>query len=100
MSRPEVVNKHGTITTERGTVLYGMDHELFVKLQGKEDPAQVRAVAVWIARVTGKPLPRNDDLHESLRDGVILCELANKLRPGVIPVYNKQAKHMLHQQVR
>ncbi|KAF9948017.1 hypothetical protein BGZ72_010005, partial [Mortierella alpina] len=42
-----------------------------------------KAAQSFIERTVGQPLPSND-LHESLKDGVILCRLANRLRPGTV----------------
>ncbi|KAF9941035.1 hypothetical protein BGZ67_006091 [Mortierella alpina] len=42
-----------------------------------------KAAQSFIERTVGQSLPSND-LHESLKDGVILCRLANRLRPGTV----------------
>ncbi|CAO3566234.1 unnamed protein product [Mortierella alpina] len=49
-----------------------------LQLQGRFKAAQS-----FIERTVGQPLP-SSDLHESLKDGVILCRLANRLRPGTV----------------
>jgi len=42
----------------------------------------------WIEAVLGDGLP-SDDLHECLRDGVLLCNLLNNIRPGTVKKINK-----------
>lgn len=32
------------------------------------------------------------DFKQKLNDGIILCELMNKIKPGAIPKYNKKPK--------
>ncbi|KAH3763406.1 hypothetical protein Pelo_4740 [Pelomyxa schiedti] len=91
------VNKHDTVVTERGTVLQGMDHEVFMKLQQKEDPQYVAAIEKWIVDVVGHPLSHKSDLYQSLRNGAVLCEVVNIIRPGIIKRYNPNPKHRLHE---
>eukprot|EP01102_Stenamoeba_stenopodia_P008013 TRINITY_DN2270_c0_g1_i1.p1 TRINITY_DN2270_c0_g1~~TRINITY_DN2270_c0_g1_i1.p1 ORF type:complete len:143 (+),score=45.37 TRINITY_DN2270_c0_g1_i1:107-535(+) len=61
---------------------YGLDADLQERLKEKYDPALESAVREWIQAVLGEPL--GADLHESLKSGVILCNLVNKIRPGVV----------------
>ncbi|XP_004929461.1 myophilin [Bombyx mori] len=44
---------------------------------------QEQEVLTWISDVLGEPLP-NGAYEDVLRDGVILCKLANKLAPGSV----------------
>jgi transgelin len=43
----------------------------------------------WIEEMTG--LHFSGTFAESLKDGVILCKLANKIRPGSVPKINEPA---------
>lgn len=43
----------------------------------------------WIEEMTGISFPGG--FAESLKDGVILCKLANKIRPGSVPKINEPA---------
>mmetsp|Transcript_10036 Transcript_10036/g.25037 ORF Transcript_10036/g.25037 Transcript_10036/m.25037 type:complete len:254 (+) Transcript_10036:126-887(+) len=52
------------------------------------DPRTKEAVD-FIAEVLGEPLP-SDDFHAALKDGVILCNMLNKAKPGSIKKVNKQ----------
>ena len=65
---------------------YGLDAELAAKKAAKRDPKAEEDARVWISAVTGKPVEGN--LQQALRDGVILCELMNVLRPGSVPKIN------------
>eukprot|EP00727_Mastigamoeba_balamuthi_P003641 m51a1_g13274 hypothetical protein (203) ;mRNA; f:1526-2511 len=85
---PEVVNKHGDITTERGTALHGMDHDIYVKLKSKEDPAYVRAIAQWLQRASGDRLCDPGDLQASLKDGLVLIHTLNNVRPNAVSKWN------------
>eukprot|EP01102_Stenamoeba_stenopodia_P009775 TRINITY_DN2897_c0_g3_i1.p1 TRINITY_DN2897_c0_g3~~TRINITY_DN2897_c0_g3_i1.p1 ORF type:complete len:763 (+),score=183.21 TRINITY_DN2897_c0_g3_i1:412-2700(+) len=42
----------------------------------------------WISKVVGEPLKEDVDLISQLKDGIILCKLINKLKPGSIPKIN------------
>jgi len=39
----------------------------------------------WVEAVCGEKVPRDQAFEEVLRDGVILCNMMNKLLPGSIP---------------
>eukprot|EP00026_Physarum_polycephalum_P000387 Phypoly_transcript_00387.p1 GENE.Phypoly_transcript_00387~~Phypoly_transcript_00387.p1 ORF type:complete len:1116 (+),score=301.59 Phypoly_transcript_00387:141-3488(+) len=53
-----------------------------------------RGLADWVQRTTGITLEFQDDLVESLKSGVILCTLANKIRPGSIPKVNHSPNNL------
>eukprot|EP00727_Mastigamoeba_balamuthi_P010481 m51a1_g6055 hypothetical protein (492) ;mRNA; f:224971-229226 len=86
---PEVVNKRGDITTERGTTLHGMDHDIYLK--SKEDPAYVRAIAEWLEKASGKKLSDPTDLQASLKDGIVLIHTVNNIRPNLVTKWNDMA---------
>jgi len=46
-----------------------------------------REAQEWIEEITGMAFP-GDSFAESLKDGVILCTLANKIKPGSVPIVN------------
>jgi len=41
----------------------------------------------WIEAVTGKKVPRDLPFEEVLKDGVILCNMMNKLVPGSVKIH-------------
>ena len=43
----------------------------------------------WIAAMTGKVMPEKVKYEDFLGDGLVLCELINKLRPGSVKKLSK-----------
>ncbi|XP_042750095.1 calponin-1-like, partial [Lagopus leucura] len=56
------------------------------KLAQKYDPQTERQLRVWIEGATGRRI--GDNFMDGLKDGVILCELINKLQPGSVQKVN------------
>ena len=50
-------------------------------------------VKTWIASVTGQTFKKNDSFSERLKSGVVLCELMNKIEPGIIPKIEDSKSH-------
>lgn len=65
--------------------VYGLDAELKAKQEANYDPELERDVCDWISKVTGETRDSEMTVCEWLRDGVILCNLVNKIHPGQIP---------------
>ncbi|XP_035253267.1 calponin-1-like [Anguilla anguilla] len=61
---------------------FGMSAEVKSKLAQKYDPRKEEELRQWIQEVTGRKV--GDNFMEGLKDGVILCELINKLHPGSV----------------
>lgn len=59
---------------------------VYFKVAGKRDTAQEQEAQAWIETITGEPFRGN--FEESLRDGILLCKLMNKLKPGIIQKIN------------
>ncbi|KAG0231087.1 hypothetical protein BGW42_000504 [Actinomortierella wolfii] len=53
------------------------------RLREEQLQSKIKAAREFIESTLGITLP-HADLHESLKDGVILCKLANRLRPGTV----------------
>nr|XP_023865118.1 calponin-3-like [Salvelinus alpinus] len=66
--------------------VYGLTAELRSKIAGKYDLQKEEELRFWIEEVTGMPIGEN--FQKGLKDGVILCELINKLQPGSIKKIN------------
>ncbi|XP_038068193.1 calponin-3-like isoform X2 [Patiria miniata] len=66
---------------------YGMTAELADKKAGKYDPVAEQEAREWIEAVVGEPI--QDNFQEGLKDGIILCKLANKLQPGSVRRINE-----------
>lgn len=56
------------------------------QIAGKRDPEQEKEAQEWIELMLGEKFP--DTFEASLRNGIILCKLMNKLRPGIIQKIN------------
>ncbi|KAJ3192283.1 hypothetical protein HK101_006783 [Irineochytrium annulatum] len=60
--------------------LYGLDKEIAEKLSSKYDPKREADARWYIETITGEKFA-SDDFQESLKSGVLLCKLMNKIRP-------------------
>eukprot|EP01121_Diplochlamys_sp_Union-15-3_P017106 TRINITY_DN595_c0_g1_i2.p1 TRINITY_DN595_c0_g1~~TRINITY_DN595_c0_g1_i2.p1 ORF type:complete len:375 (+),score=42.15 TRINITY_DN595_c0_g1_i2:34-1158(+) len=90
--KKDIVNRTGGVDTIDGRTVYGLDAESYLKIRAKEDPYFEKEVGQWIESVLGEKLNDLGDLHGCLKDGIILCRLLNKLKPGIIPKYNLPKK--------
>ena len=54
----------------------------------KRDAAQEAEIQRWIESVLGEKFPAGKTFEDSLKDGIILCNLMNKLSPGIVPKIN------------
>ncbi|KYQ92066.1 hypothetical protein DLAC_06904 [Tieghemostelium lacteum] len=73
-----------------GLRVYGLDAELELKRQAQRDVGYEKELGKWIESATGMKLEFPDDLIESLRSGIILCNLINALLPGTISKINQK----------
>jgi len=62
--------------------VYGLDAELKSRRDQSFDPKLEREALQWISSVTGEHL--SGSIYESLKSGIVLCKLMNKLQPGKI----------------
>ncbi|XP_050431641.1 muscle-specific protein 20-like [Adelges cooleyi] len=58
------------------------------QVAGRRDPEQELEARQWIEAVTGEKFPAGVSYEHSLRDGILLCKLMNKLAPGCIHKIN------------
>ncbi|XP_066547823.1 calponin-3a [Amia ocellicauda] len=65
---------------------YGLSAEVKSKIALKYDTQKEEELRYWIEDITGMPI--GDNFQKGLKDGVILCELINKLQPGSIKKIN------------
>ncbi|XP_077981033.1 calponin-1-like isoform X1 [Glandiceps talaboti] len=72
---------------------YGLSAELKAKQRAKYDVEREKQARQWIEACTGRPLAEQElgeeYFHRSLKDGVELCHLANRLEPGSIKKINQ-----------
>uniref|UniRef100_A0A8B9K451 Calponin-homology (CH) domain-containing protein n=1 Tax=Astyanax mexicanus TaxID=7994 RepID=A0A8B9K451_ASTMX len=64
----------------------GPAYGLSAEVRSKYDTQKEEELRYWIEEVTGMPIGENFQM--GLKDGVILCELINKLQPGSIKKIN------------
>ncbi|NXV53006.1 CNN2 protein, partial [Uria aalge] len=60
-------------------------------LAQKYDPQKEAELRTWIESVTGQQI--GPDFQKGLKDGVILCELMNKLQPNAVRKINRSAQN-------
>ncbi|KAM4884173.1 calponin-2 [Sylvia borin] len=70
---------------------YGLSAEVKNRLAQKYDPQKEAELRTWIESVTGKQI--GPDFQKGLKDGVILCELMNKLQPNSVRKINRSAQN-------
>ncbi|TMW65935.1 hypothetical protein Poli38472_003700 [Pythium oligandrum] len=69
---------------------YGLDAELAKRAAERYDYDLEDEARYWVEEITGMEI--GDDFGEGLRDGVILCELVNKIHPGVVKRVETKSK--------
>lgn len=57
-------------------------------MAGKRDLQQEAEARQWIETITGDRFPPNADYETTLRDGIVLCKLMNRLAPGIVARVN------------
>jgi hypothetical protein len=75
------------VLDHEGKRLFGFDAELFLKMEAKRDRVWERSILVWVQDVIEETLNDIEDIYASLKTGVELCKLINKLKPGTIPKF-------------
>lgn len=72
---------------------YGMSGEVHRKINAKYSPELEQEARQWLEQLLGKPLVEGADpneplgetaIQDALKDGVILCEAVNVLKPGAV----------------
>mmetsp|Transcript_2548 Transcript_2548/g.3398 ORF Transcript_2548/g.3398 Transcript_2548/m.3398 type:complete len:216 (+) Transcript_2548:69-716(+) len=66
---------------------YGLSAEVAAKQAAKYDVALENSLRKWIEAIVGRGI--GADFHEGLKDGVLLCDLINKIKPRSVPKVNK-----------
>lgn len=96
-AKPEVANTTFGAPVYRGDGLrlYGLDAELELKAQEKRDPELESSLEKWIEEVIGETLEPKNNLQKSLKSGVVLCKMMNKLYPGSIKTINMKPIGMM-----
>lgn len=69
---------------------YGLDAELAQRATERYDYGMEKDAQDWVESITG--LQIGDSFGEGLKDGVILCNLVNKIHPGIVPRIEVKSK--------
>jgi hypothetical protein len=74
------------------TYMSSFDRELKSKRDAKYDVGLESQVCEWIETITGKKKASDQNVHDWLKSGEVLCCLVNEIRPGLIKKYNLNAR--------
>lgn len=83
-------NEAQMIDPSTGLPVYGMDLEIKKKIMDKKDPKKEQEVRDWIEEITGEKFAKKDDFQASLKDGILLCKLVNKIQPNIVKQISTQ----------
>jgi len=62
-----------------------LNRDISAKMAAKQDPALESEAQAWVEAVNGEKFPKGVAYEDALKDGIILCKLINKLKPGSVP---------------
>lgn len=65
-----------------------LERQVRAKIASKRNIFQDQEAQEWMETVLGHKFPTNMSYEDYLRDGQVLCQLMNKIRPGSIPKIN------------
>lgn len=68
---------------------YGIQAAVTAKTASKRSPNVEQALLSWIFENIGEKVPEGIAYEEILKDGVVLCKLMNKIKPGAIDKVSK-----------
>ncbi|XP_078279768.1 calponin-2-like [Rhinoraja longicauda] len=68
---------------------YGLTAEVKNRIAQKYDNQKEEELRVWIEGITGKQI--GDNFQKGLKDGIILCELINKIKPNSVKKISRSA---------
>lgn len=65
-----------------------LERAVRAKIASKRNPDQDKEAQEWIEALLGKKFPPSEQYEDVIRDGQVLCQLINKLQPGIIKKVN------------
>ncbi|CAH0387528.1 unnamed protein product [Bemisia tabaci] len=65
-----------------------LERAVRAKIASKRNPQQDQEAQEWIESVLGTKFPKGELYEDVLKDGQVLCQLINKLKPGAVPKIN------------
>lgn len=69
-------------------VAYGLSAQIKKKLDSKRDAGQENEALDWIETILGEKLERDKGYENILQNGIVLCKLMNKIKPGSVKKIN------------
>ncbi|KAJ8675016.1 hypothetical protein QAD02_010802 [Eretmocerus hayati] len=66
-----------------------LERQVRAKIASKRDPEQEREALEWIQTILGQKFPTGMVIEDILKDGTVLCELMNAIKPNAIPKINR-----------
>jgi hypothetical protein len=78
-------------------ILGELDRDVARRIASKYDAGRERAVQAWVEQVVGYSFPEAT-FHESLKNGIILCELINAVIPGTVKKINRRSMPFLERE--
>jgi transgelin len=67
---------------------FSAESKIHSQLAGKRNAEQEKEAQDWMETVLGAKFPPGESYEDALKDGIILCKLMNKLKPGSVPKIN------------
>ncbi|XP_034244889.1 muscle-specific protein 20 [Thrips palmi] len=64
-----------------------LERAVRAKIAAKRDPALEKEAQEWVEAIIGRKLD-GEPFEDAIRDGQVLCELMNKLKPGAVAKVN------------
>lgn len=65
-----------------------LQRQVAAKIASKRDPNQDKEAQEWIETILGQKFPAGVLYEDAIKDGQVLCQLINKLKPGSVPKIN------------
>ncbi|KOB51794.1 Muscle protein 20-like protein [Operophtera brumata] len=65
-----------------------LERQVRLKLASKRNPEQEKEAQAWIEGVIGAKFPPGEIFEDVLKDGTVLCQLINKIKPGSVNKIN------------
>jgi len=81
---------------DENDTLGALDRDVKNKIAAKYDPAKEAEVQFWIEDILGEPF--QEGFQESLKTGVRLCELLNRIAPGSVRKINTKEMPFSHRE--
>lgn len=61
-----------------------LERQVRAKIAAKRNPAEDQEAQEWIETILGRKFPAGVPYEDVLRDGMVLCEVINKMAPGSV----------------